>query len=238
MKPLWPYYGSKWRDARRYGAPSGDVVIEPFAGSAGYSTYFAPKQVHLFDTDEHVVGVWRYLIGTPALEILELPDLDPGQSVDSLRLPQEAKWFIGFWLNRGSASPKKTQTAYSARTDRQQLTWSRRARERVASEIDGIRHWRITAGDYTQAPKYPAATYFVDPPYGDKGKYYRHSRVDLPRLGDWCRSLPGRVVVCENVGATWLPFSPLASIKSSKGVSHEAVWSNQQAAELQFDSVN
>ncbi len=94
MKPLWPYYGSKWRDAKRYGAPRFDHVIEPFAGSAGYSTFYAPRRVRLFDTDPYVVGVWRYLIATPASEILALPDLEVGQSVDSLKLPQEARWLL------------------------------------------------------------------------------------------------------------------------------------------------
>lgn len=231
MKPLWPYYGSKWRDAKRYGAPRGDLVIEPFAGSAGYSTFYAPKRVMLFDVDPYVVGVWRYLIRTSQAEILALPDLDVGQSVDSLKLPQEARWLIGFWLNRGSAQPKKTKTAYSARTDRQQLIWSQRARERIASEIDGIRHWTITEGDYRQAPRLRDATYYVDPPYGDKGKYYRCNAVDLPALGEWCKSLPGHVIACEQVGAQWLPFRPLASIKSSKGRSHEAIWTNEQPAQ-------
>lgn len=62
LKPLWPFYGSKWRDAKRYGKPCGDLVIEPFAGSAGYSTFWAPKRVMLFDVDPYVVGVWRYLL--------------------------------------------------------------------------------------------------------------------------------------------------------------------------------
>lgn len=231
MKPLWPYYGSKWRDAYRYGAPTGDLVIEPFAGSAGYSTCFAPKRVMLFDVDPYVVGVWSYLIATPAAEILRLPDLDVGQSVDDLPgLPQEARWLIGFWLNRGSAQPKKTKTAYSARTERAQLVWSQRARERIASQIDSIRHWTITHGDYRDAPRVADATYYVDPPYGDKGRYYRFSDVDLDALGEWCKGLPGKVIACEQVGATWLPFRPLASIKSTKGRSHEAIWTNDDAA--------
>lgn len=233
MKPLFPYYGSKWRDARRYGAPSGDLVIEPFAGSAGYSTFYAPRRVHLFDLDQHIVGVWRYLIRTPAAEILALPDLEVGQNIDSLKLPQEARWLIGFWLNRGSAQPKKTKTAYSARTERQQLVWSQRARERIASEIDGVRHWTITQGDYRKAPIDSAATYYVDPPYADKGRYYRHnaSAIDFVELGAWCRSLPGRVMVCEQAGAEWLPFRPLASIKSTKGRSEEVIWTNDAPSE-------
>ena len=39
MRPLFPFYGSKWRDAKRYGAPVFGHVVEPFAGSAGYSCY-------------------------------------------------------------------------------------------------------------------------------------------------------------------------------------------------------
>lgn len=233
MKPLWPYYGSKWRDARRYGAP-GDLVIEPFAGSAGYSVWFSPPRVMLFDTDPYVVGVWRYLIGATPQEVLALPDLEPGQSVDDLAVPQEARWLIGYWLNRGSAQPKKTQTAYSRRTERQQLVWSQKARERIAAEMGGVRHWTITEGDFRLAPAVRDATYFVDPPYGDKGRYYRHNAVDLTALGEWCRSLPGRVIACEQVGATWLPFRPLASIKSSKGRSHEAIWTNDAHRELEL----
>lgn len=227
MKPLWPYYGSKWRDARRYGPPVGDHVVEPFAGSAGYATFFEPTRVTLLDVDPCVIGVWRYLIRTSAREILDLPDLQVGQSVDSLALPQEARWLIGFWLNRGSAQPKKTQTAYSSRTERQQLVWSQRARERIAKDIDKVRHWKIIEGDYAQSPREAGATYFVDPPYGDKGKYYRFKSVNLLALGEWCRQLPGHVIACEQVGATWLPFEPLASIKSSKGRSHEAIWTNE-----------
>lgn len=225
MKPLFPFYGSKWRDAKRYGAPIiDDLVIEPFAGSAGYATYFAPRRVMLFDVDPYIIGVWRYLISATPREILALPDLDVGQSVDSLRVPQEARWLIGYWLNRGSAQPKKTKTAYSARTERQQLVWSQRARERIASEIEGIRHWEVFEAPYHSAPVRPGATYFVDPPYGDKGRYYRCRDVNLTALGQWCQSLPGHVIACEQVGATWLPFRPLASIKSSKGRSHEAIW--------------
>jgi site-specific DNA-adenine methylase len=222
MRPLFPYYGSKWRDARRYPPPGGSV-IEPFAGSAGYSTWHAPQHVTLLDVDPFIVGVWQYLIGATAREILALPDLEPGQSTDDLALPQEARWFIGFWLNRGSAQPKKRQTAYSARVDRQQLVWSARARERVAAEIDGIRHWTIKHASYEEAPMMDS-TYFVDPPYVDKGRFYRFSQVDHDALGGWCEALPGRVIVCEQAGATWLPFRPLASIKSSRGRSAEVVF--------------
>lgn len=225
MRPLFPFYGSKWRDAKRYPPPHDGIVVEPFAGSAGYSTYYAPERVVLVDADPIIVEVWRYLIGVKPSEIRSLPDLHPGQSTDDLHLPQAAKWLIGFWLNRGSAQPKKTQTAFSSRTDRGQLVWGERARERIANEIEGIRRWKILHGSYMEVPR-QNATWFVDPPYIDKGRFYRYRDVDHVALGAWCRTLPGRTIVCEQAGAVWLPFRPLATIKSMRGTSQEVVWTN------------
>ena len=131
---------------------------------------------------------------------------------------------IGFWLNRGSAQPKKTQTAFSQRTERSQLVWSERARVRIAADVDKVRHWRITQSSYENVPRRDDATYFVDPPYVVKGRYYRVNHVDHDALGAWVRKLPGHVIACENTGADWLPFQPLADIKSMRGRSAEAVY--------------
>jgi hypothetical protein len=223
VSPLFPFYGSKWRDAKRYPRPHDGVVIEPFAGSAGYSVFHAPPKVLLVDLDPIVTAVWDYLIHVTPLEVMALPDLEVGESVDSLKVPQEARWLIGFWLNRGSAQPKKTKTVYSARTERAQLIWSERARKRIAWNIAGIRSWQVKLGNYEDIPT-KQATWFVDPPYVDKGRYYRFSAIDYGRLGRWCRALPGQVIVCEQAGAAWLPFHPLAVIKSTKGTSEEVVW--------------
>lgn len=232
MRPLFPFYGSKWRDAKRYPAPHNGRVVEPFAGSAGYSLYWEPARVTLVDVDPIVVGVWDYLIHVSRQEVLALPDLEPGQSVDEFpELPQEARWLIGFWLNRGSAQPKKTKTAFSARTERQQLVWGPRARARIAHEIGGIRHWVVRQGDYRDCERQDA-TYFVDPPYVDKGRYYRFHDIDYPALGAWCLYLPGRVIVCEQAGADWLPFEPLATIKSARGTSAEVAFVHGAAGEV------
>jgi hypothetical protein len=222
IRPLFPFYGSKWRDSRRYPVPHNGVVVEPFAGSAGYSLWHAPEKVLLYDADPIIVGVWDYLIRVSASEVLALPDLEVGQSTDDLTVPQEARWLIGFWLNRGSAQPKRTRTAYSARTDRQQLVWGERARQRIAGDVEKVRRWRITHASYENAPAIDA-TYFIDPPYADKGKHYRFSTVDFPALAAWTATLPGQVIVCEQAGADWLPFEPLASIKSTRGRSEEVV---------------
>jgi hypothetical protein len=222
LKPFFPFFGSKWRSAKLYPAP-GRVVIEPFAGSAGYSCWWEPPTVLLADPDPYICGVWSYLIRVSPREILRLPDLAPGASVLELRLPQEARWLIGYWINRGSAVPKQTQSRYSTRTDRGQLVWSVRARERIASQVDRIRHWRIREREYWQYPNM-RHTWYIDPPYADKGRHYRYNAIDYPHLAGWCRSRRGRVIVCEQAGAQWLPFRPLATIKSTKGTSAEVVW--------------
>ncbi|CAH2810259.1 MAG: hypothetical protein PPHEINF_6364 [uncultured Paraburkholderia sp.] len=145
MRPFFPYYGSKWNIARHYPKPSTDLVIEPFAGSAGYATFHDCSRVQLIDADPIIAGVWSYLIRASAKEILALPELpEVGDCVDNYNICQEAKWLIGFWLNRGSASPKKTRTAYSARTDKAQLVWSTRAKQRIASQLEGVSGWSIT----------------------------------------------------------------------------------------------
>jgi site-specific DNA-adenine methylase len=232
LKPLFPFYGSKWRDAKRYAAPDG-LVIEPFAGSAGYSVYWGVRRAKLFDVDPIIVGLWQYLIRVTEEEIMSLPDLEVGQSVDAFNLPQEARWLIGFWLNRGSAQPKKTKTAFSDRTERAQLVWSLRARQRIASQLHGIREWTIEQRSFESVPN-ESATWFIDPPYVDKGRYYRFRDVDYVTLARWSCERLGQVFVCEQVGATWLPFEPLAIVKSTKGTSAEAVY-RQNAPATQED---
>lgn len=224
MRPFFPYYGSKWNIARHYPAPLDGLVVEPFAGSAGYATFYRCPHVHLLDADPIIVGVWSYLIRATAEEIMALPELlDVGDSVDNYDLPQEARWLIGFWLNRGSAQPKKSRTAYSARTDKAQLNWGARAKERIAAQLPILAGWTVQRGSYDQAPDC-AATWFVDPPYGDKGKYYRVPFSDHDTLGRWCQSQRGMVIACEGPGAEWLPFRPLGDFKSSLGRAVEMVF--------------
>ena len=224
MRPLFPYYGSKWNIARHYPPPVHRSVVEPFAGSAGYSLFYNVRRAVLVEADPVVAGVWSYLIGASEAEILALPEIsEVGDSVDNYPLIQEARWLIGFWLNRGSATPKKSRTAYSARTDRKQLIWSSAARERVAAGLHGIREWSVVNADFTVAPDIEA-TWFVDPPYGDKGRFYRKTFSRFPELGAWCLRRSGQVVACEGPGADWLPFRPVGSFKSTKGRAEEYVW--------------
>jgi hypothetical protein len=102
------YYGGKYRLARYYPAPLHDVIIEPFCGGAGYSLHHYNKQVHLYDLNPKVVGVWDYVIKADTDEIRALPLLEPEQRVSDLQVHQEAKWLIGWWIAYASPSARIT----------------------------------------------------------------------------------------------------------------------------------
>lgn len=216
LRPFFPFYGSKWRIAKLYGAPTpGCTVVEPFAGSASYSVFWEPQKVLLADLDPIIVGVWDYLIRSSDREILSLPILPAGASVDDFRLCQEAKWLIGFWVNRGSATPKKTFTYFSSRTEKKQLVWGEKARLRIASQVGAIKHWKVCCCDWYEVESSPDSFWFVDPPYSSgAGRHYRFNQIDFRLLSFWCRDLP-KGVVCGGPGETWLPFQELVNAKTN-----------------------
>ncbi len=237
LKPFFTFYGGKWRCAPHYPSPEYDTIVEPFAGSAGYSIRHCFKNVILVEKDPNISATWRYLLNVSESEILSLPDIEMNQSVDDLNVCEEARLLIGWWLNGGSAQPKKKPGAWMRQHPRHgglgwvkkgggPLTWSAKVRERIAEQIEHIRHWRLIEDSYENAPDI-IATWFVDPPYIHAGKHYRFgsNQIDYEKLGKWCRRRRGQKVVCENVGAEWLPFKPWREIKASRGkTSKEAVW--------------
>lgn len=230
LRPFFGYYGGKWRDAvKHYPAPAFGTIIEPFAGSAGYSMRYPDRSVVLCEVDPILVGVWNYLIRVRASEILAIPDVEPGGSVDDLRIPQEARWLVGFWMNRGTASPRKSPSKWMRDGIRPGSFWGDRVRQTIAGQVDSIRHWRVFHCSYADCPVEPrAATWFVDPPYQLAGRHYRFSSegLDYSALAAWCRERAGQVIVCENGGASWLPFRELADIKTTRAGwrSKEVVW--------------
>lgn len=79
LKPFFTYYGGKYRAASRYPKPQpGSVIVEPFAGAAGYSVrnYHPATRVVLNDLDERVAATWKYLTGATSEEIMRLPLYD------------------------------------------------------------------------------------------------------------------------------------------------------------------
>lgn len=215
LMPFFCYFGGKWRAAPHYPAPRHSTIIEPFAGAAGYATRYADRQVILCEADATVAALWRYLIQVRPEEIRALPDIREHIS-EAAHCPSEAQSLIGFWLNKGMTAPCKTPSKWMRDGWRPNSQWGPAIRERIATQVDSIRHW-VVLDDYRQAPDC-VATWFVDPPYyGRLGARYRQHAVDFSTLGQWCRTRPGQVIVCENEGATWLPFQAFRTIKGAEG---------------------
>lgn len=192
------------------------------------------RRVVLIEKYPVIAGIWRYLISVTPAEIRRIPTVE---HVDDLPawVPQEGRDLFGFCLNAAVTSPRKAMSSGRKKLrslGRKFEGWSEGRRERVACQVERIRHWKIIEGDYSLAPNI-AATWFVDPPYESSGSHYIHSDIDYEKLGIWCRSVRGQVMVCENEGAAWLPFLKFKDAKSSQtrgkaergpGISKEVVW--------------
>jgi site-specific DNA-adenine methylase len=231
LKPFFTYFGGKWRAAKHYPQPRYDAIIEPFAGAAGYALRYPTRQVTLIDRNEKIAAIWQYLVRVSESEIRSLP-LTFATVDDLVEVPQEARWLIGFWLNKGCAAPRKTPSRWMRQGMHATSFWGEAIRARIAAQIGSIRHWRVIHGSYDDAPS-AEATWFVDPPYEKAGHNYAHPLRDdeYAKLAAWCRSRQGQVLVCEAGGATWLPFQSFRSIKanqSSRGgkKSVEVLWTN------------
>lgn len=232
--PFWRYYGGKWRAAPRYPSPSYDTIIEPFAGAAGYACRWHWLDVVLVEKSPRVAAIWRWLIeATPAdvLALPDVPDVPDGGTTDDIDAPQGARDLVGFWCNGGAAAPCKTPSAWVRKYRDDPSTWVgwTRARPRVASWVQKIKHWQIIEGDYTDGPDGPA-TRFVDPPYQTPaGTHYPHKFTEHHALGLWCQSRPGQIIACDQAGADWLPWTGGLSLKSTLGESREVLYHRNDA---------
>lgn len=228
LKPFFTYYGGKWRASPHYPKPLHDTIIEPFAGAAGYSVRYPEKKVILIEKYKRIADMWKWLVNSSEEEILNLPTIIT--NINDLNVCEEAKTLLGFWLNKGSASPCVTPSKWMREDLRPNQFWGKIIQARTASQVEFIKHWEVIYGDYTDAPDIEA-TWFIDPPYHQAGKHYKHgsSQIDYKFLADWCKSRKGQVIVCENEGADWLPFETFKTIKGMSGknrtkISKEVIW--------------
>ena len=188
LRPFIPLFGSKWRIAPTYPEPRYDTIIEPFAGGAGYALHYPSLNVRLYDMDPVVCGIWDYLIRGKASEVRRLPARC--DHVDDIKGPPEARWLVGWWFNKGVTRPRKRPGAWarnwSHRGHRQTSHWGEQVRDRIADQMQHIRHWRVYNAPYTAAGE-QMATWFIDPPYhGPVGRRYAHHAIKYHLLSYWC----------------------------------------------------
>lgn len=223
------YYGAKHALARHYPAPIYGTIIEPFAGSAAYSCYYAKDvdNVILWDKDPAVVALWERIqhITEDELEAISVSVATDERTSDPL---------LGGLA--GSTSLHATLSGRDRKiTPRMRKDWPS-VRRRIERALPYVRNWTINQGDYTRIPNHES-TWFIDPPYRTSssgnavaGNAYRHGQqdIDYDHLGRWCQQRSGQVIVCEQQPADWLPFQPFRKLKNGvaapTGVNMEVMW--------------
>ena len=250
--PLFKYFGSKFRSSVHYPAPKYDTIIEPFAGGAGYSLRYRDRKVILLDLDQELVDLWHWLIEGHAEEIAAMPvtGLTQGTDIRTLRLSAGAAQLMRRWQRTGHCSAWTVsnittgESAWCASHGKGQNggntgMWHKNTRDYLVKAVAEVHHWQAFCKSWecVDPALAPTATWFIDPPY-QLVKYtsYKHGLkgVNYPALADWCRQLPGQVIVCEQAGADWLPFRPCCEVSGMRGKmrgiagakSQEVIWTN------------
>lgn len=181
----------------------------------------------LVDKSPVICGVWDYLIRASASEIADLPDVI--EDVRTIDAPQEAKWWIGFWLNAAVTSPRNIPSAWMRSGTAPKSHWGPHVKRRAITQQPMIRGWSVHCGSYEDVPNVPA-TWIVDPPYQIAGRHYPHGSgsIDFENLASFVRSRRGNTFAHENEGADWLPFEPFGTFKAASkrgaGMSKEVIY--------------
>ena len=222
IKNMWSYYGSKSKIVNHYPPPEFDRVIEPFAGTARYALKYFDRDILLMDKYEVIVDIWNYLKSASRSDIIGLPRPDKGVVLSTIKsLSDIERKFLGYLVAVAQYRPAKKVSKFGyiqmcgeGRKDK--LT-------KIANDLYKIRHWEIIQGDYRDL-KNEEATWFIDPPYQHGGDKYVCSDMDYGCLAEWCQSRSGQAIVCENMKADWLPFTPFREMRGIKHTTIEAIW--------------
>jgi hypothetical protein len=236
------YYGAKSRYAGRYRPPEHRIVVEPFAGAAGYSVYHLVKKnidgAILIEKDPRVVELWRRLLRMSPSEVLDLQPPAPGEYTTD---------FLWMTLAASNALARIPGYGFSVRAAATAQTML----ARIAKMLPHVQGKVIVIeGDYSVAPDIKA-TWFIDPPYQSTGlhplsrgngyaKGCDTASMDYDALAPWCRSRRGNTIVCEYEGATWLPFHHLHHGYNSIGAKKiaEVVWERRERPRGRGRSLN
>ena len=215
LRPFWHYYGSKWALSRYYPDPLHDTIIEPFAGSAGYAMRHHTCRAILIDKNPDITDLWRFLIRASSEEVRSIPIIPVGSDVREANLPREWELLVSWNISIAAGHRQYIRTKWGETNGSPTASWTEEKRERVAIQVEKIRHWEVIEGSYEDAPDIEA-TWFVDPPYVQGGHRYPHHDIDREDLARWCRSRRGALIVCEGDGGDWLPFEPLRQMRTMR----------------------
>lgn len=224
------YFGSKSRFVHKYPKPKYETIIEPFAGGASYSLYYADHKIILTDIDVRVAAIWNFLLSNEAIKWINLLPahyyIKQGMDVRKI-LPINAPYGL-LEILRAEANQGSQGTNYTCNyiTKFGEDSWYR-LKPRLLYWIPKIKHWIFLHQSY-KLFKNKKATWFIDPPYSDTGQAYKHHDINYNELKKWCLSRRGQVIVCESEKANWLPFIPFFnnSMNLLEKITREVIWTN------------
>lgn len=230
---MFSYYGSKANIIDHYPKPKFGKIIEPFAGSARYSLKYWENDILLVDKYQVIVNVWHWLQKCSKQDVRTLPIPNENQTTHDLLYDcEDAKNFVGFVIGYGCFSQaRKTSKHYLIK----RTNGIKFQLNRIANDLEKIRHWEIVSGTY-ESINNQHATWFIDPPYQFGGHKYVESNlnIDFNHLRNWTVKRQGQVIVCETTKANWMNFKPMISQKTKHGKNTEAIWTNQRTC---FDNL-
>lgn len=226
---MFPYYGGKGSLVDYYPRPKFKHIIEPFAGGANYALKYFENEVTLYDKNRDICRVWQYLINASEQDILGLPKMKQGQTLDSYEfkhLTHDEKRFLGLLVNAGFTGGAKTVTAWVGEIES--------GLRNTASQLYKIRHWKIINSSYFTIKENPEATWFIDPPYQFGGEKYPcgSKEISFTMLAKWSMERNGQIIVCENTKANWMKFIPIVVNHGQQFKTTEAIWSNYPISPL------
>jgi len=199
---MFYYFGRKGRLAPYYPAPVYDTVIEPFAGSMAYTLHHRPQWATGIEIDEAVVRSWEWITNLAPSTIAEIYEPAVGERVNHR------------WKMMAAGSHGTSRAESYLWTERMARDLAKQKRLAARHSTYASRHVQYRLGDYRDAPDVEA-TWFIDPPYQHVRRGYERDAIDYAELADWCLSRRGQLIVCEQAGADWLPFTPLRGIRGT-----------------------
>lgn len=218
---IFSYYGGKSKVARLYPKPVHDCIVEPFAGGAAYALRYQERSVWINEKDPKTFAMWRFLLSDGAADMVEncVPDsAKQGDRVSDMVSADVDPGLVEILRGAANHGTQGRDGVVDRVTPFGAKGWHR-TKPRLIYWIPKIRHWKLTGLDYLDVDLAGRATWFIDPPYDNSaGRLYRVHDVDYARLAQWVRSRRGQVIVCENGGASWLPFKHLVESQGANAL--------------------
>lgn len=220
--PLFKWFGSKWLSSKTLPVPLHETIIEPFAGSAGYSLRYASRKVIIAEKDPYIYALWKWLIQTGVRNgeqfIRDIPvNISVGTDIRNLGLGYGQQLLLKSWQRTNNVGSCWTISPWGNSPGQ----WTANTRARVAEEVQAIKHWQVYQDASELFDLKQEATWFIDPPYEYNYKY-KSLVLDYTTLGERITRLNGQKIVCEAVCPKtgkvpeWLDFKPFGERITSR----------------------